>query len=148
MLKTLSQNLIYAKRIIDVNDGYVVLTRNDEDLDKIFQGNCLKEIKKYDFTPILPSELRAKTTVLIFSVDDIYSDMEKYTEHELINKNEWITEGIENIFKFPKNNMLKISFNQTASGKKSNGERIARFQHEYPAPTQLNRKSTSISTHA
>ena len=105
LLQILSQNLIYATKIITLNDGFVVLTRNDEDLDKIFQGTCQDEIKKANFTPTLPPEIRARRTIIILNVYDTIKDhTEKEIEEELIKENNWIIKGIDNIFKFPKSN--------------------------------------------
>lgn len=43
---------------------------------------------------------------------------EKKMEEEFID-NEWIEGGTENIYKFPKNNVVKISFQDTASAKRA-----------------------------
>ena len=120
LLQVLSQNLIYATKIIDATDGFIVLTRNDQDLDLIFQGECLNNLQEENFSPILPPEIRAKRTVLIFRVDEyIYEHSEKEIIEELEQKNTWITDGIDNLYKFPKNNIIKIQFKQTAAAKKA-----------------------------
>ena len=59
LLRTLSENLIYATRIIPVNDGYIVLAGTDDEIDKIFNNTILNTLKGRNFTPILPPELRA-----------------------------------------------------------------------------------------
>ena len=64
LLKILAENLIYATRIITVQDGFVVLTRSDEDMDKIFQGKTNEELANNSYKPVLPPELKAKRTVL------------------------------------------------------------------------------------
>lgn len=51
------------------SDGYVTLTRKEEDIDKIFSEDVTKDLSKDNFSPILPPELRAKRTILIFNVD-------------------------------------------------------------------------------
>lgn len=118
-LRTPSQNLIYATKIIDVNDGYIMLIRNDEDIDKIFKGNYVRELSKEDFEPILPPEQSAKRTIIIFNVDSyIYGHTEKEVE-ELIRNNKWREGGVDKIYKFPKNNMIKISFKETTSAKRA-----------------------------
>ncbi len=37
LLRTLSENLIYATKIIPTQDSFIVLTKTDADVDKIFQ---------------------------------------------------------------------------------------------------------------
>lgn len=105
---------------MDTKDDFIVLTRNDEDMDKILQ-----EIKSKEFTLVLPLDLRARRMVLVFNVDDIiYRNTKKEIEKEFIDKNELINEGIDNIFKFRKINTLKICFTETATAK-SHREGIA-----------------------
>ena len=40
--KVLSQNLTYATCIIEAHDRLTVLTKGDEDLDRMFQAKCVK----------------------------------------------------------------------------------------------------------
>ncbi len=78
LLRILSANIIYATRIITVQDGFIVLTRSDEEVDKIFQQKTQQELTNNRFLPILPPELKAKRTVLIFNTDEyIYNHTEK-----------------------------------------------------------------------
>ncbi len=73
LLRTLSANIIYATRIITVQDGFIVLTRSDEEVDKIFQQKTQQELINNRFLSILLPELKAKRTVLIFNtVEYIY----------------------------------------------------------------------------
>lgn len=120
LLRTLSENLIYATRIITVHDGFIVITRSDEDVDLIFRGNTHDDLKELNFKPILPPELRAKRTVIIFNTDE---EILKHTEDdiakELINENPWILGGIDNVFKIPKTRIIKITFNDTTVAKKA-----------------------------
>ena len=133
ILKVLSQNLIYVTRIIEAHDGFIVLTRNDEELDKIFQAKCAKELKNENFTPVLPPELRARRTVMIFNLDPIiYGEDEKDIEAELIKENAWINDGIDSIFKFSKGNMMKITFNETSAARKATETGILAFSMSIP----------------
>ena len=75
LLECLSKNMIYATQIIDIKEGYIVLTRSDLDLDKIFQGECNDDLRKEYFNCVLPPELKAKRTVIIFNVPEHISLM-------------------------------------------------------------------------
>ena len=133
LLETLSKNLIYVTRVIVLSDGFVVLTRTDEDLDAIFKGDCAQDLQNNDFQPILPPELRAKRTVLIFRVDDhIFSRDEEEIQENLLKENSWMQDGIANIYKFPKSNIIKICFRQTITAKKATEQGILGFNMHIP----------------
>ena len=70
LLELLATNNIYVIRIITISDGYIVLTDNDNDCDKLFQKPCLDALHSQEFQPIMPPELRAKRTVVIFKTGD------------------------------------------------------------------------------
>ncbi len=96
-----------------------MLTRNDDEIDKIFQDKIVQDLKKNDFQPVLPPELKAKRTAIIFNTDDfIYNHTEKEMEDELLANNAWMNEGIDNIFKIPRTKIMKITFKEAAAAKK------------------------------
>lgn len=131
-LEILSKNDILATKIIPISDGFVVLTENDSELDKVFNNITDNELASSQFTPLIPPELKAHRSVLIFKIDDhIYSNSEDDILEELQAQNTWIT-GITNITKFTKGRGLKITFNKTVSAKKSSGEGTSPFLHEGP----------------
>ena len=120
LLRTLSESLVYATRIIPTKDGFVVIARTDEDVDKVFKEKLMKELKHQNFNPILPPELRAKRTIVIFNIDEnILKHKEQDIIDEFLAENIWMNAGIDNIFKIPKSNILKITFNDTTAPKKS-----------------------------
>ncbi len=128
LLRILSENIIYATRIINIQDGFVVLTRNDDEIDKIFQDKIVQDLKKNDFQPVLPPELKAKRTAIIFNTDDfIYNHTEKEMEDELLANNAWMNEGIDNIFKIPRTKIMKITFKEAAAAKKATEKGILCF---------------------
>ena len=125
LLRALSENLVYATRIIIVRDGYVVITRTDEDVDLIFRGKTYKELNDLNFKPILPPELKAKRTVIIFNTDDeILKHTEQDIAKEFIAENPYFHGGIDNVFKIPKTKLLKITFNDTTVAKKATEQGI------------------------
>ena len=133
LLRTLSENLIYATKLIPVYDGFILLTRNDEEVDKVFKSNCLKLLKDQGFEPILPPELRAKRTVILLNVDDLITTRtEKEIEEELLKENEWI-EGIDNIFKIPKSRHIKVGFKETNTAKTATEKGLLAFHMSIPS---------------
>ncbi len=136
LLRILSANIIYATRIITVQDCFIVLTRSDEEVDKIFQQKTQQELTNNRFLPILPPELKAKRTVLIFNTDEyIYNHTEKEIEEELLTKNTWMNEGIDSIFKIPRTKILKVTFKETTAAKKTTEKGIPVFHMSIPAHT-------------
>ena len=60
------------------------MTRNEDDLDKIFNGKRLEAIKNENFSPILPPELKANRSIIIFNVEeDIYNNNEDDIKNEI-----------------------------------------------------------------
>lgn len=70
LLQNLSKHLIWATRIIPINDGYIVLTASDEHIDHISKTDAVKELIKDNFSPILPPDQRSKGTILAFNADE------------------------------------------------------------------------------
>lgn len=88
LLQILSLNLIYATKIITHTDGYVTLTRKEEDIDKVFSDDVTKDLQNDNFQAILPPEIRAKQTVLIFIVEkQIYDNEEATIKSEFLRQN-------------------------------------------------------------
>lgn len=48
LLRILSCRNVYATRLIQINDGFTVLTRTDEDLDRIVSKEISEELKEAD----------------------------------------------------------------------------------------------------
>ena len=120
LLRTLSENLIYATRIISTQDGFVVLTRSDADVDLIFQTAIYDQLQENGFKPILPPELRAKRTILIFNTDEnILKNKEEEILEEFLAENHWMSSGIENIYKIPRTKIMKVTFKDTIVPKKA-----------------------------
>lgn len=119
LLDILSRHDIYATRIIPNNDGFVVLTLGDADLDRIFDGTTNTDLTNNGLTPTIPPELRANRSVVIFKVDmHIFQNAEDDMIGELEGKNDWIQKVIQ-IYKFPKGNTIKITFSSTAEARKA-----------------------------
>ena len=133
LLSILAKYLIYATRAIIVPDGFIILTRTDGDLDKILQGKTSEDLKSNNLHAVLPPELRAKRTVLVFNTDEyIHQHAEKEIEDELMDKNDWMKQGIENIFKIPRTKILKITFKDTAAANKAKDTGFLCFNMSIP----------------
>lgn len=115
LLRILSCNYIYATRILTTYERFTVLTNTDAELDKIVSKELTRELKKENFNPVTPPELKATRTVIPTRLDDyIYRQNETDIKEELTNHNHWINqEDITEIFKFPNSKTFKITFDQT-----------------------------------
>ena len=121
LLEIMARNQIYATRILSISDGYLVITRTDEDLDRLLSKDILAQLTKMDYTPITPPELKAKRTIILSRLDEfIYSNSEDTLINEIEDKNTWIDQNeITDIYKFPKSNTIKITFMQSNTAKQA-----------------------------
>lgn len=95
------------------NDGFIILTCDDGEMDKIFDENT-----DLGFTPLTPPELIGNRSVLIFRVDPyIFQNIEDDIKEEIIAKRDWIQE-ISHIYKFRNNNTIKITFSNAKTDQK------------------------------
>ena len=98
LLEILSNADIYITKLIPVNDGFIIITI-DEDQDKVFQEGVKTKLTENNFHTVLPPELKAKRSVIIFKVDPhIYNNSESDITRELQTHNEWIQDGIDTVF--------------------------------------------------
>jgi len=133
LLEILCKNQIHVTKIISTIDGFVVLTLNDDEADTIFAEKTKEELDRKGFSPMQPPELRAKKSVLIFNVDDIILDnTTEEIKDELLTSNPWITCSIENIYKFPRSPIMKVTFSQTSISSKCTESGILIFNLSIP----------------
>ena len=126
---------IKISRVINANDGFVVLTTNEQHADSIFKPDVKQELTRNNFIPVMPPELKAKKSVIIPRVDDlIYEWSELEIGEEITRQNSWIgEEGLEGIYKFPNSPTLKVTFTQTQLAKKCTEKGIKAFSINIPA---------------
>lgn len=92
---------------------------DENEADRIFNRDIQKELEKQDFTPVIPQQLKVKKSVIINRLSDIIYDRDvEEIEDELLLKNDWLGDEIDAIYKFPRSNTIKITFNQTSTAKK------------------------------
>ena len=84
LLEILSTNEIYVTKIIDNRDGFVIITSNEQELDKILNGTTDQILEDNNFSPQLPPELQAQRSIMIFNVDQyIYSHSAEEMKQEI-----------------------------------------------------------------
>ena len=87
LIEILCKKDIEISRIFSTNDGFAVLTLNEQHADNIFATDTKNELTENDFTPIMPPDLRARKSVIIPRVDElIYERNVADIGQEIINK--------------------------------------------------------------
>jgi len=133
LLEILCTKEIHITKIFDTNDGFAVLTLNEDHADTIFNREVREDLESNGYQPIMPPELKVKKSVIITKVDDIIFDwsIEEIAD-ELILKNEWIGEELDSVFKFPNTPTIKITFTQTTLAKKCTEKGLRAFNLSIP----------------
>lgn len=132
LLEILSKNEIYATRIITVQDGFIVLTSDETEQDKLFNNKTDNELKKEDLIPQIPLELKASRSVLIFKVDnEIFNKHEEDIKEELERQNPWVGQILQTQ-KFTTSNIIKITFDETVKAVKATEKGLLAFSMRLP----------------
>lgn len=132
LLEILSCNDVYVTRIIPINDGFIILTSSNNKLDKIFNNVTDKQLEENEFLPQIPPELSSNRSVLLFRVDNyIHENTEHDIKEEIQKKNEWVGK-ITRVYKFPKGNIIKITFDETQKAKKAQETGLKLFSMKIP----------------
>lgn len=137
LVSILGTSGIYVTRIITVDDGFIVLTKDDKDTDTLFQRETIVKLNEKQFSPTVPVDIKAKKTILCFNVDSfIYENHEDDIKREIMAKNQWCEENIEQVIKFPNKNIIKIIYTQTQLAVKATQSGIVAFNISIP-PQQI-----------
>ena len=146
LLELLGKKDVYATKIVPAADGFVVLTENESELDTFFDEMTGDDLVRRQFTPLLPPELKASRSILIFKVDDnIHEQSEECIKEELLQQNKWI-EGIASVYKFPRGRIIKVTFNETATAKKAQEKGLLAFCMRIPGYNIEQNKYLNITT--
>lgn len=122
-------------RLFPANDGVVVITNNDGDVDAIFRSDIQEKLEKEGFTALMPPELKSQRSVICFGLDDIaYDHSPQEIRAELEAQQDWLK--ISEIYKFQKTNTIKITCASSAIAKKATENGILMFYLSIP-PSQL-----------
>lgn len=88
----------------------------------------------HSFTPVLPPELIAKQTILLFRVDSLIKvRTPKEIKEEVHLQNDFAADMIDQVFKFPNNQLTKNTFKQTAVAQKALSSELKRFYIRIPS---------------
>ncbi|MPC38950.1 hypothetical protein E2C01_032468 [Portunus trituberculatus] len=88
ILQFLALHHVYATRTITTTDGYVMLTRTDDDTDKILLKDITRQLKTKGFEPHIPPEMKAKRSIIMPRLDDfIYQNTKEEIREELVHNN-------------------------------------------------------------
>lgn len=135
LLRILGQHDVYLNRAIPGRDGFIALLNDPQDADRLFKKTTLDDLGKEHFLPILPPAMKAKRTVLLFSVD---AHILKHTPDEIKDEiqrlNDFTSQNIETLFKFPNNApIMKITFQETPPAQKCLEAGLRMFNLRIPA---------------
>ena len=98
-------------RVIDISDGFLVITRNEADAETIMKEEAIAMFYEHGYDVIIPPSFRAKRSIFIRRVDEmILENEEKDLIQEINAKNQWAK--VQSLIKI-KNN-LKITFTDQA----------------------------------
>lgn len=137
LLSILGNHNVFATKVAYARDGFIILTSLESETDSLFSEECLQSLQSKNFQPLIPPELKAKRTILLFSIDA--QAMNHTPEHittEIYRVNEFTQNKILSVFKFPNNNILKITFTETAPAQKSKEQGIKLYNTRVP-PHQI-----------
>ncbi len=103
LIEILCKRDIEISRCLNIHDGFVVITLNEDHADNIFASDTKQELSNNDLTSMVPPDLKARKSDVIPRVDDlIYDNLVAEIEEELIKENDWIQAGeTESVYKFP-----------------------------------------------
>lgn len=136
LLQLLSENEIYVNRLFAVTDGFTVLTQDETDLDRLFNGITDKFLENNGFKPVLPPELKARRSIIIFNVDSHIHNNSEEMIAEIMDKNAYTNNQITDLMKFPRAKNVKITFTKTSIAKKANEIGLRMFSMSI-APHQI-----------
>lgn len=147
LVRILSSHDVYASSIIDVRDGYVVITESIQEIDKIFTSTTFQDLQSHGFAPVLPPEVRTQRNVLLFNLDNhIKDNTEEKIIQEIYNNNEYAENEIDTIFKFPRSRIMKISFKRAETAKKATEQGLKMFHMRVPHYNIKREEYTPVQT--
>lgn len=127
LLEILSSNEIYATKIIETKDAFIILTNNEDDPDRIFNGTTDTQLQENQSMPQIPPELQDQRSVKVFSVDShIYNHDEQEKKDAIMTKHNFTSNEIDNIVKIPKPRIIKITI-KTQTSKKATEQGLLMF---------------------
>lgn len=133
LLQLLSENEIYVNRIIVATEAFIIITNEESDLDRLFNGVTDRYLQNSGFTPVMPPELKAKRSIIIFNVDShIYNNEVEEMISEIMDKNAYTNNQVTDLLKIPRTKMIKITFTRTSIAKKATETGLRMFSMSIP----------------
>lgn len=135
----------------------VVFTPQEANVDTIFNLPYLEALTVANFSPVLPPEIKAKQTILLFRVNNIIRDNTPETiKKEIERHNDFTKNTVTSVYKFPNNNIIKVTFSQAAVAQKPVASGLKMFymsvaahdiEHEDYIPITTSLRCLAIESH-
>ncbi len=133
LLQLLANHDVYATNVVEAKDGLAITVHKPEEVDAVFAPGSLTTLKDNGFQAVLPPEIKARRTVLLFGCPQ---EITRHTETELeqeINRVNSFTQGmIDEIYKFPNRPIIKLIFKQSQIAKKAQEHGLRMFNMSIP----------------
>jgi len=137
VLKLLKQNSVNTVSISVSGSVFVVKCSEASDMDKLFSTKCISDLANIDCSPVLPPRLKALRTILVHNVEPIiYHHSVDEIKLELERTNNYTK--VDDIYKFEKSKLLKITFSDQQTATRTTEQGIYLFDLHVP-PTYISR---------
>ncbi len=98
-LDILSSKCIHVVKASTANDGFAILTLNEDHAEKLFTNETKTQLESNGFTASMPPDLMVKKSVIVTKVDEhIYDRDEEEIVDELLIHNTWIGDEIHSLY--------------------------------------------------
>lgn len=133
LLQILANHDVYATSIVEARDGLTITLHRNEEVDTVFTPESLTTLTNNGFQAVLPPDIKAKRTVLLFGCpNEITRHSEEELENEIQRVNSYTEDMIEEIYKFPNRPIIKVLFKQAHIAQKAQETGIKMFNMSIP----------------
>ena len=129
---------VRVTQLIPARDAIIVITASTKDADSIFSTGKLENLEKEDFSALMPHNLRTHRTVICTKLDDLVYDNNLEDIKAEVEKHQAWTK-VQDVYKFPRTNTLKITFKDTEMAKKANENGLLMFYMSV-SPSQVHQE--------
>ncbi len=136
-------NIVF-NRVIEISDGFLVITKNEIDAEKVMKEEAVAMFKQHGYDVIIPPVYRARRTIFVRKLDEmILENEEKDLIQEINDKNEWAK--VQSLIKINGKN-IKMTFADTSMVEKALEKGLLCCNMSI-TPNQINRENfTEITT--
>ncbi|KAK3884712.1 hypothetical protein Pcinc_011030 [Petrolisthes cinctipes] len=119
-----------------------ILTASQNDVDKILNIKCVKDLEQQGISPIIPQEVKSRRTIICRKVDSyIFDEGKEDITNQIHSQNNWAE--VNELVKFPNRhfsaNIMKIEFTDTKMAEKAVNEGL-RMKYLTIAKHQIERE--------